>query len=197
MIAQIQGRVVHAEIASLVIDVNGVGYLVNVAPTIAAKAHLGEKLTLQTSLVVREDSWTLYGFESLDDRALFEKLQTVTGIGPRVAHSLLAFYAADELREIIAQGSADALERVPGIGKKVASRVILELKEKFATFTSGNARANAAWHKKVIEALTGLGYSTKEAEKSLERALDSFDGEPRESDLAELLRRSLAESRKR
>ena len=196
MIASIRGSVSSISATSLVIDVSGIGYEVIVAPTLAASLHLGNEITLHTSLVVREDSQTLYGFETADGRLLFLELQSVTGIGPRVAHSLLAFYGAEELRSIIGSGAHKDLEKVPGIGKKVASRIILELKDRFTSARDLKKGARASWHAKVSDALQGLGYSTKEADAALDGALSTFSESPAESDMSEVLRRALAQQRK-
>jgi Holliday junction DNA helicase RuvA len=196
VIASIRGIVSSISATTLVVDVSGLGYEVIVAPMLAASLHLGDEITLHTSFVVREDSQTLYGFDSAEGRSLFLELQSVTGIGPRVAHSLLAFYGADELRSIIGSGANKDLEKVPGIGKKVASRIILELKDRFITSKDLKKGARANWHAKVSDALQGLGYSTKEADAALDGALATFSESPVESDMSEVLRRALAQQRK-
>ncbi|MFM8752376.1 MAG: Holliday junction branch migration protein RuvA, partial [Actinomycetota bacterium] len=131
MIAQLAGSILDIRLNRITVSVSGVGYEVIVAPELATEVRVGDSITLHTSLVVREDSWTLYGFQSTDAKLLFEELQSVTGIGPKVASALLAVYSPEELRTAIASQDNAALERVPGIGKKVASRIILELKDKF------------------------------------------------------------------
>ena len=121
MIAQLTGSVIDVRLNRLVVNVSGLGYEVIVAPELASETKIGDLLTLHTSLVVREDAWTLYGFSSTDAKTLFEELQSVTGIGPKVASALLAVYSPEELKSAIASQDNAALERVPGIGKKVAS----------------------------------------------------------------------------
>ena len=196
MIALLRGTIASIAPTSLVLDVNGVGYEVIIAPTLAAALHVGNEITLHTSLVVREDSQTLFGFETPDGRSLFLELQSVSGIGPRVAHSLLAFYGSEELRAIIGAGANKELEKVPGIGKKVASRIFLELKDRFATTRNQQKTARMNWHSKVADALQGLGYSSKEADSAVENALSTFEEEPSESEMSEVLRRALAQQRK-
>ncbi len=195
MISQVKGTIIDVRLNRLIIDVSGVGYEVIVAPELASSTRAGEILTLHTSLVVREDSWTLYGFDSLDARALFEELQSVTGIGPKVASALLSVYSPEELKNAIATQDNAALERVPGIGKKVASRIILELKDKFGGGFRSKRSLSGPWRTQVVGALTGLGYSAKEAESALDNVLSEFGSTPSEKDLPELLKMALAQSR--
>ncbi|MFM8752610.1 MAG: Holliday junction branch migration protein RuvA [Actinomycetota bacterium] len=197
MISQLKGTIVDVRLNRIVLDVAGVGYEVIVAPELASNSKNGSLLTLHTSLVVREDSWTLYGFENVESKALFEELQSVTGIGPKVASALLAVYAPEELRTAIASQDNAALERVPGIGKKVASRLILELKDKFGGGYRSKSSLSGPWRNQVIGALTGLGYSAKEAELALDEVLSNFGKSPTEKDLPELLRLALAQSRRK
>jgi len=144
--------------------------------------------------VVREDSWSLFGFETLEGKSLFEELQSVTGIGPKVANALLAVYQPGDLRAVISAQDNAALERVPGIGKKVASRILLELKDKYSGVTKSKASLSGSWRTQIIGALTGLGYSNKEAEMALENALQHLGRSPSESDLPEILKLALAQS---
>lgn len=194
MIAHISGRVLEVRLTSLIINVAGIGYEVNVAPEIASSSNKGDEIELFTSLVVREDSWKLYGYRSADARDLFEELQSVSGIGPKVAHSLLTVFAPLELQGIIGTGDQLALERVPGIGKKVASRLILELRERYNTGKSRVANAGR-WRDSLMEALTSLGYSAKDAERSIDQTVKALDGDPSAIELSELLRRTLANTR--
>ena len=197
MIAQLTGSVIDVRLNRIVIDVSGLGYEVIVAPDLASETKIGESLTLYTSLVVREDSWTLYGFTSNDAKSLFEELQSVTGIGPKVASALLAVYSPEELRTAIASQDNGALERVPGIGKKVASRIILELKDKFGGGFRTKSSLSGPWRNQVIGALTGLGYSAKEAETALDEVLSEFGRTPTHEDLPEMLKMALARSRRK
>ena len=197
MITQIKGTIIDVRLNRIIVDVSGIGYEVIVAPDLASSSHVGEVVTLQTSLVVREDSWNLYGFGSLDARSLFEELQSVSGIGPKVASALLSVYTPEELKNAIATQDNAALERVPGIGKKVASRIILELKDKFGGGFRTKRSLNAPWRTQIVGALTGLGYSAKEADVALDDVLSEFGNTPSEKDLPELLKMALAQSRRK
>ena len=197
MIAHLSGSILDVRLNQLVIDVGGIGYQVIVAPELAADSRVGQSISLHTSLVVREDSWTLFGFSNADAKNLFEQLQSVTGIGPKVASALLAVYQPEELRSAIAAQDNAALERVPGIGKKVASRIILELKDKFGGGYRSKSSLSGPWRTQVIGALTGLGYSAKEAESALDDVLSDFGRTPSEADLPEMLKLALAQSRRK
>ena len=197
MIAHLSGSILDVRLNQLVIDVAGIGYQVTVAPELAAESRVGQSISLHTSLVVREDSWTLFGFSNADAKNLFEQLQSVTGIGPKVASALLAVYQPEELRSAIAAQDNAALERVPGIGKKVASRIILELKDKFGGGYRSKSSLSGPWRTQVIGALTGLGYSAKEAESALDDVLSDFGRTPTEADLPEMLKLALAQSRRK
>ncbi|MFY8022688.1 MAG: Holliday junction branch migration protein RuvA [Candidatus Nanopelagicaceae bacterium] len=197
MIAHLSGSILDVRLNQLVIDVGGIGYQVTVAPELAADSRVGQSISLHTSLVVREDSWTLFGFSNADAKNLFEQLQSVTGIGPKVASALLAVYQPEELRSAIAAQDNAALERVPGIGKKVASRIILELKDKFGGGYRSKSSLSGPWRTQVIGALTGLGYSAKEAESALDDVLSDFGRTPTETDLPEMLKLALAQSRRK
>ena len=197
MIAHLSGSILDVRLNQLVIDVGGIGYQVIVAPELAADSRVGQSISLHTSLVVREDSWTLFGFSNADAKNLFEQLQSVTGIGPKVASALLAVYQPEELRSAIAAQDNAALERVPGIGKKVASRIILELKDKFGGGYRSKSSLSGPWRTQVIGALTGLGYSAKEAESALDDVLSNFGRTPTEADLPEMLKLALAQSRRK
>ena len=197
MIAQLTGSVIDVRLNRLVVNVSGLGYEVIVAPELASETKIGDVLTIHTSLVVREDAWTLYGFSSTDAKTLFEELQSVTGIGPKVASALLAVYSPEELKNAIASQDNAALERVPGIGKKVASRIILELKDKFGGGFRSKSYLSGPWRNQVIGALTGLGYSAKEAESSLDEVLSEFGRTPTSEDLPEMLKMALARSRRK
>ena len=191
------GTVFEIRLNRIILLVNGIGYEVIVAPDIASESKVGGELSLHTSLVVREDSWSLYGFLSQSAKSLFEELQSVTGIGPKVASALLAVYGPDALRNIIASQDNEALERVPGIGKKVASRILLELKEKFGASYKSKYALSGPWRTQVIGALTGLGYSQKEAESALDKVLESYGRTPTSEDTPEMLKLALAQSRQK
>lgn len=197
MISQLKGSIVDVRLNRMVVDVSGVGYEIIVAPDLASQSKVGDSILLHTALVVREDSWTLYGFHSVDERTLFEELQSVTGIGPKVASALLAVFLPEELRTAIANQDNAALERVPGIGKKVASRIILELKDKYGGGYRLKSSLSGPWRTQVIGALTGLGYTAKEAENALDDVLNEFGKTPTEKDLPEMLKLALARSRRK
>jgi Holliday junction DNA helicase RuvA len=194
VIAQIAGSVLEVRLTSIVVTVSGIGYEINVAPDLASKIAVGDEIALYTSLVVREDSWKLFGYKSADARDLFNELQSVTGIGPKVAHSLLNVFDAEKLQSIIGSGDQLALEQVPGIGKKVASRLILELRERYNTGKSKNT-ASGKWRDSLTEALISLGYSAKDAERRIEETISELDVDPASVELSELLKRSLAGAR--
>ena len=194
MIAQIRGTVLDVRLNLITVDVSGIGYQVIVTPDLAATTQIGQTVSLFTSMVVREDSWSLFGFDSLEGKSLFEELQSVTGIGPKVANALLAVYQPSDLRAVIAAQDNAALERVPGIGKKVASRILLELQDKFSAATRNKVSLSGPWRTQIMGALTGLGYSNKEAETALEKALQLLGRSPSEKDLPEILKLALAQS---
>jgi Holliday junction DNA helicase RuvA len=163
MIASLTGTVKSIQSSTVVIEVGGVGMLVQVSPRLSASLTVGLSTSLHTVLLVREDALTLYGFESIADRELFELLQTVSGIGPKVAQSALNTYETPQLISAIFNGDGAILEKISGLGKKGAQRLILELKEKVVP-TDGAATSSApAWREKLTQALTGLGFSPKEA----------------------------------
>ena len=165
MIAQLKGTTLQAGATSCVVEVGGIGLLVHVTPGTAAGLRPGEEATLHTSLVVREDSLTLFGFADEDERQVFETLQTITGVGPRLAQSLLAVHRPDALRRAVADDDVAALMLVPGVGRKGAQRLVLELKDKLGadvTATVGVNRTPPA-SSDVLHALLALGYSDKEA----------------------------------
>ncbi|WP_049567588.1 Holliday junction branch migration protein RuvA [Nocardiopsis sp. SBT366] len=175
MIAFLTGRVAARGAASAVIDVGGVGMTVQCTPSALSRLHVGEEGTVATSLVVREDSLTLFGFADDDERNLFEQVQTASGIGPRIALAMLAVHSPDSLRQAVATEDTTALTRVPGIGKKGAQRIVLELRGKLdapvmtdgtlpSADASGGTEPNGAWRGQVVSGLVNLGWSTKDAE---------------------------------
>lgn len=174
MIAHLRGRVAHREPSSVVVDVGGVGYLVHVSAGEAIPPR-GEPVELHTSLQVREDSMTLFGFVDRASLALFELLLGSSGVGPKLALAALGTHRPDALRRAIAEGDLDALVQVPGIGKKVAQRLVLELKDRIGvpawdgiapeTAAGGGGAPNAL--AEVREALAALGYSAGEVRAAL------------------------------
>ena len=166
MISRLRGTVVARSGAGIVVDVGGVGYLVAATPRV--QARLGEETTVETYLHVREDALQLYGFASADERELFELLLGVSGIGPKVALAIVSGSPPAELRRAIARDDLARFEAIPGIGRKTAQRVVMELKDKLGDTSVG---ASAGGSLLAREALVELGWSVVDAE----RALDGVD----------------------
>ncbi|MCC3770211.1 Holliday junction branch migration protein RuvA [Streptomyces sp. UNOC14_S4] len=174
MIAFVSGTVAALAPDTAVVEVGGVGMAVLCTPTTLSGLRLGEQARLATSLVVREDSLTLYGFADDDERQVFELLQTASGVGPRLAQAMLAVHSPDALRRAVATGDEKALTAVPGIGKKGAQKLLLELKDRLGdpVGTGGGRAAPAAaappaWSEQLHAALVGLGYAPREAETAV------------------------------
>ncbi len=169
MIAQVSGNVIQVGPTSAVIEVGGIGILTLCSPDTVAGLRVGQPTTLATSLIVREDSLTLYGFASGDEREFFELLLTATGVGPKLAQAALAVLSPDELRRAIATENLVLLCKVPGIGRKGAQRIVIELKDKINTVGLRDepvrvAGAPAPWRDQVAQGLQNLGWSAKDAE---------------------------------
>ena len=171
MISSISGTVKSTSISSIVVEVGGVGVLLQVPIRIAAKIQSGEMVSFHTYLIVREDALTLYGFTEILDRDFFELLLSVTGIGPKVAQSILANSDASAIANAVVSSNLKTLESVPGLGKKGAQRLVLELKDKAATFAGGKTGSNLSTSNQVENALQGLGYSGKEAAAMLNEVM--------------------------
>jgi Holliday junction DNA helicase RuvA len=195
VIARISGELLEVRLTSLVIEAGGLGYEVLVAPDIAASLQVGERIELFTSQVIREDSSTLFGFRNTQARELFNQVQTVSGVGPKVAHSLLSSFTPDDLRIAIGSGDLKSLENVPGIGKKVASRIVLELQDKFGNQMQQRELIGGKWRASLRDALTSLGYSTREADSAIDKTLESVE-KPDQMDLSELLKISLSQAKR-
>ncbi|MEI8184050.1 MAG: Holliday junction branch migration protein RuvA [Actinomycetes bacterium] len=163
MISSISGTVKSTSLNSIVVEVGGVGILVQVPIRVAASMQVGKLVNFHTYLIVREDALTLYGFTELVDRDFFELLLSVTGIGPKVAQSILSASEASAIASAIVSANLKSLEAVPGLGKKGAQRLVLELKDKAANFVSGTSNAKLSITNQVENALQGLGYSVKES----------------------------------
>jgi Holliday junction DNA helicase RuvA len=163
VIARLRGTVAARTPAGLVVDVGGVGYLVAATPRV--RARVGEETTVETYLHVREDTLQLYGFASADERELFELLLGVSGVGPRVALAIVSGSTPDELRRAIVRDDTARFEAIPGIGRKTAQRVVLELKEKLAGADAPPAAAATSLLAR--EALVELGWSVPDAERAL------------------------------
>ncbi len=169
MIGQLRGLPVSRSADSVVLDVGGVGYLLHATPSAVRKAEGAGELTLQTYLHVREDALQLYGFAEAGERELFELLLGVSGVGPKVALAIVSGYTPSELRRAIVREDVALFESIPGIGRKTAQRVCLELQEKIAPLsvvpTEGGGDGDG--HLVARDALVELGYSVNEAEKRL------------------------------
>jgi Holliday junction DNA helicase RuvA len=169
MIAQVSGAVLQVGPTSAVIEVGGLGVLALCSPNTVAGLRVGEPATLATALIVREDSLTLYGFASTDEREFFELLLTATGVGPKLAQAALAVLTPDELRTAIASENLVQLCKVPGVGRKGAQRIVLELKDKINTVALAGAHTPTAatpsgWRDQVAQGLVSLGWSARDAE---------------------------------
>jgi len=177
VIASVRGPVQGVRTDSVVVEVGGVGLLVQVTPTLAATLRRGQEAALATSLVVREDALTLYGFADPDERDVFELVQTVSGIGPRLALAMLAVHSPDGLRAAVAAEDLTALTKVPGIGRKGAARLVLELSGKLGQPAGIRAAAPPApdaaeqLRSQVTEALVGLGWPARTAAETVEEIL--------------------------
>ena len=208
MIASVSGRVAAVGPDGAVVEVGGIGLAVQCTPGTIARLQVGETARLSTSLIVREDSLTLYGFADDDERSLFELLQTANGVGPRLAQAVLAIHPPREVRRAVSMGDLKALMQVPGIGKKGAERLVLELRDRLGVTTTdtqldgggalpaglGPITPVAPWRDQLAAAIVQLGWSSREAETAL-ATLDPVAEEQQTSagavDVAVLLRQAL------
>lgn len=203
MIASVHGIVAALAPDGAVLEVGGVGLSVSCSPGTLARLRVGDGARLSTSLVVREDSLTLYGFADDDERALFELLQTANGVGPKLAQTILAVHAPREIRRAVATGDLVSLMAVPGIGRKGAERLVLELRDRIGSIDSATARtaspgvaATAPWRDQLERALAGLGFTGKEAAQALDAIAEEGGSEPSQGaepnpDLSTMLRRAI------
>jgi holliday junction DNA helicase RuvA len=185
MIASVRGRVASVSLDGAVLEVGGVGLAVICSPSTLATLRVGDEARLSTSLIVREDSLTLYGFPDDDSRSLFELLQTASGVGPRLAQAVLAVHAPDVVRKAIATGDTTTLTRVPGIGKKGAERLVLELRDRIGPIggSTGDTPMSlpvgrTAWQDQIRQALVGLGWSAGQADQAVSLVAAELNGEP-------------------
>jgi holliday junction DNA helicase RuvA len=169
VISRLRGKAVALEAEGLVLDVNGVGYRLFATPTAVKKADGADEIVLETHLHVREDAMQLFGFADVDERELFEQLLSVSGVGPKVALAIVSGYSPAELRRAIVREDDALFQSIPGIGKKTAQRVVLELKEKIAPLAAVEAPHLGAGDGHIVarDALVELGYSAAEAEQRL------------------------------
>lgn len=185
MISSVSGTVERVGLDHVVIRVGGVGLLVHVTPGTAASLRPGRSASLSTSLIVREDALTLYGFRDDSERVLFDMVQTVSGVGPRIALSMLAVHAPDILRTALAAGDIAVLTKVPGIGRKGAERLVIELRDKVGTVAMAasvagpvSAVVGGPWRGQVSQALVGLGWTAKQAENALDKVAKTLGDKP-------------------
>ncbi len=174
MISSVRGEVLAVALDHAVLEVGGVGLAVYATPSTLAGLRTGTEGRLFTALIVREDSLTLYGFGDAESRALFGLLLTVSGVGPRLAMATLAVLEPDALRGALSEGNLTALTRVPGIGKRGAERMVVELRDKVhasGPATSSSGVSGNAVRDQVLEALVGLGFPTKQAEQAIDAVL--------------------------
>ncbi|HEY2577084.1 MAG TPA: Holliday junction branch migration protein RuvA [Streptosporangiaceae bacterium] len=197
MIAHLDGTVHGLAPDGAVIDVGGVGLLVQCTPGTLAGLRVGERAKVATSLLVREDALTLYGFASEDERNVFELLQTASGVGPRLALAMLAVHSPDALRRAVATEDLNTLIQVPGIGKKGAQRIVLELKDRLGVagdsfVSSPGARAAAAsWRDQVRAGLINLGWASRDAEQAIDAVEPELTAAGDQVDVSTALRAAL------
>jgi Holliday junction DNA helicase RuvA len=191
MIAFVRGHVAAVSLTSVVLEVGGVGLELACTPNTLASLRLGAEATLPTSLVVREDHWTLFGFTDEDEKSTFELVQTASGVGPKLAQAMVAVLGPDRLRAAITTDDVKTLTQVPGIGQKGAQRIILELKDRIGpvlTATLPGRPPEDQWRGQVHQGLVGLGWSPKEADSAVESVSDQAGVQP---DVGALLRAAL------
>ena len=196
MISTLRGRVLEVALGHCVIEAGGVGILVHATPSALSTLRRGEEGFLHTTLVVREDSLTLFGFESAASREVFGLVQGVSGIGPRIALAVVATIDPADLAAAVANEDVKTIQRVPGVGKRTAERMILDLREKLDAYadhgssaetTTGSAPSPSGGHGDVVTALEGLGFPTKDASAAVNKVAE---GDP-DADSAALLRLAL------
>ena len=190
MISAVTGKVKGISSNSVVIEVGGVGILVNVPLRVVETLSIGNLVDLHTHLIVREDALTLYGFSELADRNLFELLLTVTGVGPKVAQSILGVNPAAAVADMIKGNNLKSLEAIPGLGKKGAQRLVLELKDKLANYSIAGVSGASQLKDQVESALQGLGYTPKESRLMVSQSLNQLPSE--NIDIASAIKLALA-----
>ncbi|HUR05872.1 MAG TPA: Holliday junction branch migration protein RuvA [Nonomuraea sp.] len=201
MIASVAGQVTAIAPYGAVIEVGGVGILTHCTPATLATLRVGEDARLATSLVVREESLTLFGFATADERTVFELLQTASGVGPKLALAMLAVHSPNALRVAVASADLKALTQVPGIGQKGAQRIVLELKDRLGTpdeavdAALNGGRRVAAWRDQVHSGLVGLGYSSKDADEAIAIIEPEAGDDPQVAVLLKSALRSLSSAR--
>ncbi len=192
MIAFVRGEVAAVTLSSAVLEVGGVGLELMCNPGTLATLRTGQRATLPTSMVVREDSLTLFGFLDDDEKSTFELVQTASGVGPKLAQAMLAVLPPDDLRRAVATEDVSTLTKVPGIGQKGAQRIILELRDRLGApadvIRRGGPISAPTWREQVQQGLVGLGWSAKESDKAVDAVADDAGDTP---DVGALLRAAL------
>ncbi|MFF3348498.1 Holliday junction branch migration protein RuvA [Streptomyces sp. NPDC002779] len=194
MIAFVSGPVAALAPDSAVVEVGGIGIAVQCTPNTLSGLRMGQQTKLTTSLVVREDSLTLYGFVDDDERQVFELLQTASGVGPRLAQAMLAVHAPDALRRAVATSDEKALTAVPGIGKKGAQKLLLELKDRLGEPIGApavGAPVTQGWRDQLHAALIGLGYATREADEAVSAVAPQAEAAEGTPQVGQLLKAAL------
>ena len=192
MIAFVRGEIAAVTLTSAVVEVGGVGLELMCTPNTLATLRTGQTATLPTSMVVREDSLTLFGFADEDEKQVFELVQTASGVGPKLAQAMLAVLTPDAVRRAVAGDDVRTLTMVPGIGQKGAQRIILELKDRIGVLAAvsggGVPMLSEPWREQVLQGLVGLGWSAKDADQAIDAVADQAGDQP---DVAVLLRAAL------
>ena len=191
MIAFVRGEVAAVTLNSAVLEVGGVGLELMCTPGTLATLRVGRQAMLPTSMVVREDSLTLFGFLDDDERSMFELVQTASGVGPKLAQAMLAVLSPDDLRRAVAGEDVKSLTRVPGVGQKGAQRIILELNDRIGPPVGSRPHAAVAveaWREQVHQGLVGLGWPVRDAERAVDAVADQVGSAP---DVPALLRAAL------
>lgn len=198
MISLINGNVRSISLDKAIVEVGGVGLSLSITQKTSALLNVGVSAQFFTTLIVREDALTLYGFLDDADRALFELVQTVSGIGPKVALSIVSALSPSQLGVAVAQEDISAIEKVPGIGRKGAQRLILELKGKLSDFgtTIKSTHHQPAWREQLTSALVSLGFSAKDSDVAISQVVSRLaeDGiDAQNLELSDLLKRALSQ----
>ena len=195
MIAFVRGTVASLGLTSAVLEVGGVGLEIQCTPNTLADLRRGTEATLPTSMVVREDSLTLFGFADDDEKQMFELVQTASGVGPKLAQAMLAVMSPEAIRRAVSSDDVKSLTAVPGIGQKGAQRIILELRDRIGAPGSAaplhpSVSTSSGWQTQVHGGLVGLGWSGKEADRAITAVTSEADGMDN-PDVARLLRLAL------
>jgi Holliday junction DNA helicase RuvA len=198
MISLLTGTIRFISLEKTIVEVGGIGLSLSITQKTSAQLNLGVSTQFFTSLIVREDALTLYGFLEDGDRALFELVQTVSGIGPKVALSIVSAMSPSQLAVAVAQEDISAIEKVPGIGRKGAQRLILELKGKLSDFGSNTKMSHhqPVWREQLASALVSLGFTAKDSDIAISQVVSNLaqDGvDAKDLDLSELLKRALSQ----